>query len=216
MAKLRKTVTRAYAPEDKEIRQRALLQAAQQLFIAGDGALPAVSDIAAQAGLAKGTVYLYFKSREEIFATLAYEGWCEIIRDFELTLRSAKGSRATKSNTFWSAFARHFQARPELLRLDALGSVLEGKSGSPVLRGFKQSLTDKLLQCAAVLEEALGLPDGRGMQLLMRSFAMTRGLWQQFNQPYPAKPGVEAPLCFADELSEALSEYWRGALTTRK
>jgi AcrR family transcriptional regulator len=53
------------------------LTAADELFAAAQDQLPSVSSIAEAAGLAKGTVYLNFETKEEIFAQLLLEGWCD-------------------------------------------------------------------------------------------------------------------------------------------
>lgn len=48
-----------------------ILEAAKGLFSSVGLKNTSIEDIAAKAGLGKGTVYLYFKSKEEIFTTLA-------------------------------------------------------------------------------------------------------------------------------------------------
>jgi len=56
-------------------KREAIIDAAIEAFGAGglDGAT--VEEIARRAGIAKGTVYLYFKSREEIFNSVLRERW---------------------------------------------------------------------------------------------------------------------------------------------
>jgi AcrR family transcriptional regulator len=51
-----------------EWRHREVLQAARRLFARLGYSATNVEDIAREAGMAKGTVYLYFKSKEEVFA----------------------------------------------------------------------------------------------------------------------------------------------------
>ena len=65
---------RAYGKEDKQERRDEILAAARHLFTAGGGDLPSVADIAKRAGIAKGTLYLYYSTREEIFASLLRTG----------------------------------------------------------------------------------------------------------------------------------------------
>jgi len=59
---------------DKEKTRRAILSAARKLFLKNNYSSTSISDIAAEAGIAKGTIYLYFKSKDEIF--------CNIMREF--------------------------------------------------------------------------------------------------------------------------------------
>lgn len=53
-----------------EWRHREILQAARRIFARLSYAATNVEEIAKEAGMAKGTVYLYFKSKEEIFAAV--------------------------------------------------------------------------------------------------------------------------------------------------
>lgn len=52
-----------------DVRREQILRAAEQLFIA-DGLSASIADVAEAAGVAKGTVYLYFASRDELVAAL--------------------------------------------------------------------------------------------------------------------------------------------------
>ncbi len=61
---------RATNPEDKELRREAILDAAEQLWLSQPERMANVADIATAAGLAKGTVYLYFRSKEELFLAI--------------------------------------------------------------------------------------------------------------------------------------------------
>lgn len=61
---------RATNPEDKELRREAILDAAEQLWLSQPERMSNVADIASAAGVAKGTVYLYFRSKEELFLAI--------------------------------------------------------------------------------------------------------------------------------------------------
>jgi AcrR family transcriptional regulator len=49
----------------------------------GDGELPAASEIAAAAGLAKSTVYIYFRTKGAIFAAILLDGWGAVFEQLE-------------------------------------------------------------------------------------------------------------------------------------
>jgi hypothetical protein len=83
-----------------------------------------------------------------------------------------------------------------------------------------------MLMFAAGLERAgqavvaaLALPEGAGVPLLVRSYALTRGLWQMLDLPDRLRADrrfSEHPLANLDfdaEMRAALGEFWRGALT---
>ena len=206
---------RAYAAADKDARRQVILNAAGNLFGAGTGELPSVAQVAVAAGLAKGTVYLYFRTKGEIFAAVLKDGWGEVIGDLERTFGPAEGARADKVATFLTSYVAYVERHPGLLQLDSLGhGVLERNMDTGALLTFKRAFLGRLTEGATILEGALGLPSGRGLQLLMRTHAMTRGLWQSFDhlQHSLNEPPNSLRSGFGSELLEALSEYWRGAL----
>jgi AcrR family transcriptional regulator len=61
---------RAIDRERKEARREALLDAAERLLDADPTRVPSVAEVAEAAGLAKGTVYLYFASKERLLLAL--------------------------------------------------------------------------------------------------------------------------------------------------
>lgn len=61
---------RARTDEAKERRRRALLDAALEVFFERGLSAARMEDVAARAGLSKGTLYLYFASKEALFAAL--------------------------------------------------------------------------------------------------------------------------------------------------
>jgi AcrR family transcriptional regulator len=65
----RKSGGRARA-EDRETREQAILDAALDVFAEKGFAASRLDDVAARAGVAKGTIYLYFASKEALFEGL--------------------------------------------------------------------------------------------------------------------------------------------------
>ena len=57
---------RAIQAVDKEERHRAILDAAERLLLRSPDRVASVAEVADEAGLGKGTVYLYFASKEEL------------------------------------------------------------------------------------------------------------------------------------------------------
>jgi AcrR family transcriptional regulator len=58
-------------PRPNPLRRTAILAAAQTCFWKSGIRRTSIEDVANEAGLAKGTIYLYFASKEELFAALA-------------------------------------------------------------------------------------------------------------------------------------------------
>src|SRR5215475_14093817 len=61
---------RAIQAEDKQERHKAILDAAERVLIRSADQSANMAEVAEAAGLAKGTVYLYFQSKEELLLAL--------------------------------------------------------------------------------------------------------------------------------------------------
>ncbi len=209
---------RAVDEEDRQSRRKSILEAARILFRQGDGTLPTAGQVAQSAGLAKGTVYLYFKTKDEIFANVLLEGWLPLLASTEvMALESSNKNRFQQAQVFIKAVVRRLEEEPDLMRLDALGAGLEKNMTPEALLEYKRRFNEGLFDAGSRMDCAFGLMPGRGLRLLMRTYALTRGLWQtaeHFEQLHANQiDGVqELRISFSQDLSEALDEYWRGAL----
>ena len=66
-----------------------ILDALLDLIQADKGASPTISDIAKQAGIAKGGIYYYFSSKEEIMDALVERSYGQVIDHCQLTIEHA-------------------------------------------------------------------------------------------------------------------------------
>jgi AcrR family transcriptional regulator len=213
-------VRHAHAEGDKRARRDEILGAALALFLDDTRRLPAVAAIAAEAGLAKGTVYLYFRTKEEIFSALLSREWDAVLADVEASFAGHSGDQASIVGRFILNYASFLETHPYFLRLDSLGyGHLETNLPIEEFWLFKQSFTSTLEKAAGTVDKALKLHAGHGVQLLVRSYALTRGLWQTLDYPDRLKgdPRFQEHLLaradFHAELKSALEEYWQGALS---
>lgn len=169
---------RARADADKETRRRDLLRAAAATFAERPYGEIKVAEIAAAAGLAKGTVYLYFRTKEELFLQLVLEQLAEWLAELEreLTAGSAPLTPAELADLLTHTLVR----REQLTRLLAiLHAVLEQNIEAAVALAFKQEIAARTSQTAAVLERRF--PDfapGEGLRFLLHLHAATVGLFQ--------------------------------------
>ena len=77
-----------------EQRRSAILQAARTVFARQGYAYTVVEDIANQAGLGKGTLYLYFPSKEQIYLAALLEE----ARQLDADSRAAMSAAASQSS----------------------------------------------------------------------------------------------------------------------
>jgi AcrR family transcriptional regulator len=76
----------------KEARPAELMAAALELFVEKGFAGTRLDDIAARAGVSKGTLYLYFDSKEALFKAVIQEGIVPILEQGAGIIDSFKGS----------------------------------------------------------------------------------------------------------------------------
>jgi TetR/AcrR family transcriptional regulator len=77
------SVTSHRRKREKARRREDILQAARDVFINGRLFQGTIDDVAARAEVSKGTVYLYFESKETILAFLLLEGLDSLLERFE-------------------------------------------------------------------------------------------------------------------------------------
>ncbi len=210
-------VQHALDTKDKQARRDSILIAARGLFLGDSERLPSAAHIADAAGLSKGTLYLYFRTKEEIFMALLHEEWGGLLEQVHHAFRIDKRSTEHKIADFLKGYVEYVHTHPDLLRLDALGySVLERNLGLDPLRTFKLEFAAALSRAGQAVEESLHLPEGQGVRLLMHTYALTRGLWQSLDYPETWREMMDDPalaplrLSFRAELKDALAQYWRG------
>ncbi|MGH8279787.1 MAG: TetR/AcrR family transcriptional regulator [Gammaproteobacteria bacterium] len=167
--------TRAVSEEQKAERRGAILQVALAGF--ADTAYDELTMdwIAGETGLAKGTLYLYFRSKEEVFLALCEQ---ELTEWFNALDRALLTRRAEMSvNGLVELFAASFNDRPHLLRLLAiLHTVLEYNVPYAAALGFKTLLKEHTAKTGALLEGYLQfMTPGQGAALLVKIYALVIG-----------------------------------------
>lgn len=76
--------------EHPELRRRRILDAARQVMVRTDYTEFRLDDVARQARLAKGTLYLYFKDKHELIAAVV----TDMLRELEERINRASGADA--------------------------------------------------------------------------------------------------------------------------
>jgi len=174
---------RAISEKDKQKKKEKILKTAWNLFKKAEGKLPTVAVIAQKSGLSKGTVYLYFKTKEEIFLQLylnKLQEWHESVAD-----KIDKCSGKISEFEFAEIITDYVIKNPLLLRLASLvRGVLEEKTKDEVIVETRAQIAH-LLECCGQLtcQNFPGVTLDQAVQIHMRIYALIFGLWQITSSP---------------------------------
>ena len=207
--------TRAVAPEDKSERRAAIVQAAEALLRRDPAGTTAVEEIARRAGLAKGTVYLYFGSREEVLLAVHEKQTHEV---FDVVERSLAAPDADSRRVVREGL-EYLRAHPEFYPLAGnCRGMLDTNIGTAAALAFKIGIGTRLEPLGARIEALYpGLRAGEGAALLMNSYALIIGLWQQADPPLCLRKVMQRPemavfrIDFEKQLEQALLDLWEAA-----
>jgi AcrR family transcriptional regulator len=78
----------------KDVRPSEITAAALEVFVEKGFAATRLDDVAARANVSKGTVYLYFESKEELFKAVVREGLIPAIAEGEKRVAAHRGGAA--------------------------------------------------------------------------------------------------------------------------
>jgi AcrR family transcriptional regulator len=79
----------------KEARPAEIMAAALDIFVERGFASTKLDDVAARAGISKGTLYLYFASKEELFKAVIQQGMLPVLEQGEAMLAQHSGDTAS-------------------------------------------------------------------------------------------------------------------------
>lgn len=210
---------RAIDDSEKALRRQSILNAALDLYRQAPNTLPSVINIAKQAGLAKGTVYLYFKTKEEIFLQLLSDEYDSLLKGLRTTVEACE-RKEQLIPALLSGLSGFLKQQPLFMPLASMASsVLEQNVPIEIVRDFKLMLIHHLDELdAQFLQFYPSASEGEFSRLILQTHAMLMGLWQMQNWPEKLKEMMaEAPYNkispkFEEELLVALANLWRGAL----
>jgi TetR/AcrR family transcriptional regulator len=164
---------------EKAQRRQEILNAARQEFFERGFHRPTVDDVATRAQVSKGTIYLYFESKEEILAHLLLEGLDLLLKDMETSYDpESTPSAETALQALVDTYLNFCQSHPNYFRL-----IMAFDRGR-----FEESISPDLYQ--EVLNQSL-----RGLALLAQTIEMGKAAGVFFvNDPWQAAGSVWAAL----------------------
>lgn len=189
----------------KEFRTAELLEAARRLFAEKGFHATTVDDIAAAAGVAKGTVYLYYKSKQDVYWAALERGITELHNEIQSRLK-AEEAPEEKVRAFISIKIRYFEMNRDFFRIyfSELGSGLSHPSQMPPQ--FEQMYLKQAHMLEGVLQQGIESRTIREIRTDTAAVAisdLTRGIIVQRLLGWSTKD-VEADIGFVMDF------VWRG------
>lgn len=206
---------RARKEEDKQLRRDAITKAARALLERSPRLDATIAEVAERAGVAKGTVFLYFATREALeLAVLEVElgAWFDAV-DKELDESGKWTVQRVTSVLVSTVVLRKLMVR----LLGRLHATLEHNAADDVVIEFEKRLAARTFATSAKLEARLPfLSKGQGAKVLSYTRALLTGLWAMAEaapaaQLVMAEPEM-APLRvdFEREFEHSLSALLKG------
>ncbi|MFF9673411.1 TetR family transcriptional regulator [Streptomyces eurythermus] len=216
---------RARSAEQREVRKRAILDAATQLLAEMPVSDISLRELSRRVGLSKTNVVRYFETREAVFFELLNRNLAQWIEELPAELAPAVASGASggpvPSQALMDALARSLARRTLLCELfSSLGPELERNISAESVRDFKLAHIRLLGDLADLLRHHLPeLTPAAAVELVSLTVVCTAGLWP-FAHPSPAvaeaqrNPGLaHTRVDFAERLGRTLHVAVTGLLT---
>lgn len=212
---------RAISEKDKKKRKEKILKTAWNLFKKTDGQLPTVSMIAQKSGLSKGTFYLYFKTKEEIFLQLhihKLQEWHQTVAD-----KLDKCSGNISEVEFAEIYTDYVIKNPLLLKMGSLvRGVLEENTDEKIILENKMQIAQLLERCGQLTcQNFSGVTLNQAIQIHMRIYALIFGLWQITSSPEHVRKMLKKAQIhafepdFHDIVVESVATFLKGALSCK-
>ena len=207
---------RAVTDEQKQVREQTLLDAAWKLYQESDYESVSVASVAQAAGLAKGTVYLYFSTKEELFLAAFSQHLCDWFESLRDTLLHTEDCDI---DTLAGHLGDSLRGRDAMLRMFSIvHAILERNVDYEAAYRLKKLLLDQITLTGQAINRCL--PDFTMEQIMpamLHIYALIVGL-QQLSDPAPVTRQVidgnpelaVFNIDYAEALSAAAANLLRG------
>jgi AcrR family transcriptional regulator len=208
---------RAIAVEDKEERRQVLLDAVEALYLKHPDRMPSVAEVAEAAGLAKGTVYLYFPTKEEMLLALHEQ---HVAHFFTELMKKLAGPGPLDFDDIFPITRDHMIRMPGYLALTSrCFGMMERETPIEPALAFKARVAQVLAHAGGALERHFPtLGPGGGVLILLHSYGLIVGLWQLLHPNERFGRAMERPELkllrrdYEAEIEQALRALWSGTL----
>ena len=211
---------RAMGAEGKQERRQEILDAIEALYLKHPDRMPNVSEVADQAGLAKGTAYLYFPGKEQMLLALHERHVAHFFA--ELMGKLAEPGPLDFDDIF-PVTLEHLIRIPGCLPLTSrCFGMMDREIPIEAALAFKVRVNQILALAGTALERHFpALAPGGGVLILLHSYGLIVGLWQLLHPNQRFGKALERPELrllkrdYEREVESALRALWSGTLAAR-
>ncbi|MDY0093032.1 MAG: TetR/AcrR family transcriptional regulator [Candidatus Vecturithrix sp.] len=146
---------------EKRARQEAILKAAQKIFLTKGLDQATIDDVAEKAELSKGTIYLYFKSKEELYLSVFLKGLDVLMGQFHAMRIQLPSARADELiQEVKEIYYRFFKEYPEYFYINSL--LYHGRIKDKINPYIWAMTHQKTKKCLMVFADIIqkGITDG--------------------------------------------------------
>lgn len=207
---------RAHSRQDRADRRQAILTATQEVWATSTFDTLTMAAVAGRAALAKGTLYLYFPTKESLLLAMLESRLDQCLADVEHRLETA-GSVADAEEVADIIATALLQDQALTRLLAIMGTILEHNMPPANIRRFKTWILQRMSDAGRVFELHIPfLRRGEGLRVLLHIQILVAGVGQ-LAQPSPAVARVLAQpefellrIDFATEFRSMLAALLRG------
>lgn len=173
--------SRATTEKAKNEKKEKLLKAGMDLLVEGDFPLPSVNQIIERASEAKGTFYLYFETKEELYLNA-------MALDFELfrgrLVSLFENKKGSTDKILSKEFFRFSDELPKIIYLAHITPlILENNVSDNFIVDFKKGLLQVTLDIAKVISERDGISLVQAKERFLISYNLFLGMRQHCVPP---------------------------------
>lgn len=180
---------RAITDEAKNKKKELILKGAIELLEEGIFPLPSVNEIVKHIGEAKGTVYLYFSSKEEIYLTAMTTTFAVVVEKLMERLKTKKYSTPAAIAITLKEFA---DQNPKIVYLATITPiVLEQNASDEFVSEFKKQLLHMTNIISKIIHDKDGVSLSQARVKFLVSYNLFIGMWQHLNPPRKIQSLIE-------------------------
>lgn len=190
----------------KEARPQELLVSALALFVEQDYASTRLEDVARRAGVSKPTLYLYFKSKEELFKAVVRHSIVPVNAEIETLLAEFQGHTADLMRSAIMKWWAHAGAKKEAGLIRVL--TAEANNFPELARFYQAEVIDRDIRLfTKVLERGIARNEFRQIDLALSTQVIVSAmlmLTMWTNAVQPSSHLVPDPVMFLETLVDLM------------